>query len=112
MPKIAMCVCGQPLVATLAFSKKEFVCADCLRTYTFFGPDPADETPELIAKCEEQRTKWETLSEGWIPTGAFYRDCPVCRKYSEPHLRHADDDELAAHRAAQRRIEHAGGVIA
>lgn len=44
---------GEPLVATVEFPKKEWICVVCRRTYAFFDPTPAPPTPELNARYEE-----------------------------------------------------------
>jgi hypothetical protein len=57
----AVCrVDGEPLVSTLAFYQAEFVCVVCGRTYGFLEPDGADNTPELQARYEELRARWQT----------------------------------------------------
>lgn len=111
MSKVAMCHrCKEPLVFTYAFSGKEFVCVKCGRTYTYFGPDGADETPELLARIEANNKRWKEISEGVLTGGVMLTRCleagGACVR--EPHLYHATDEELAAHNRAIDRIRKLG----
>lgn len=57
---VATCrVDGEPLVMTFEFPKYEFICQVCKKLYDFFGPKPADETPELLARYEELKAEYE-----------------------------------------------------
>lgn len=103
-PPIAMCACGEPLVATFAFAKEEFICIRCTRMYGWLEPRAAAETPELLARMEENKTLWETVSAGLIPAGGRYRECDACTIGAGIHSDHATADELLAHDAAMMRI--------
>lgn len=57
-----MAVCrvdGEPLVSTMAFIYKEFVCVVCGRTYGWLDPEAVDPTPELEKRGKELRGRWE-----------------------------------------------------
>lgn len=101
--KVAMCSCDAPLVSTLAFRHFEFYCLDCGRRYGFLDPRPADETPELIARCDAYLAEWSALSEGLISEGGRRSDCATCVD-GEEHTLHATADERAAHEAALERL--------
>jgi hypothetical protein len=110
MTKVAMCtVCkNEPLVCTFVFKKKEFICLGCGRTFEFFGPASADETPELLEKMHSREKAWKELSNGYMPVGMVrVDDCEECkqpgRDYS--HKDHATEKELEAHEAAKERID-------
>lgn len=104
---IAICrSCGEPLVMTMAWRGFEFICMKCGRLETYFGPAAAEESPALIARCDELKAEWVALHDGLLPAGAYLTRCRDagggCR--TEPHRRHATPEELAAHEAAAARI--------
>ena len=51
--------CGEPLIMTLKFPGKEFVCVGCRRTWGFLDPTPVESTPELDARYQELKAKWD-----------------------------------------------------
>lgn len=106
-PKIAMCACGEPLVCTFHFYKKEFVCVRCGRTYEFFGPSPADETPKLLARMEENEKLWNEIEDGYLVKGMILRDtCELCQTSGDySHKDHATPEELEKHEQAAMRID-------
>lgn len=56
---IATCPkCREPLIGTIKFPKKEFICVACRRTWGFLDPQPMEATPEL-------QTRYETLKATW-----------------------------------------------
>lgn len=56
---VATCpVDGEPLVSTFEFPKYEFICVVCDRLYGFLQPQPAQETPELMARHDELREQY------------------------------------------------------
>lgn len=97
--RIAMCACGEPLVATFAFRGYEFFCMTCGRKYTYFGPQGQDATPELIARSDAAEAALRAIEKDTIP-GGMYRlgSCDACK--AEPHLTHATPEELVASEAA------------
>lgn len=48
-----------PLISTLAFTYKEFVCLECGGQFGFVEPKPAEETPELSARYEALQAEWD-----------------------------------------------------
>ena len=61
---IATCpACGEPLVLTLKFRGKEFICIECRRLWGFVDPMPKEETPELLARLAELKARWEAEQE-------------------------------------------------
>ena len=59
-PPVATCPsCGEPLVMTLKFRGKEFICVECGRTWGFVEPTPKEETPELLDRLAELNAKWK-----------------------------------------------------
>ena len=57
---IATCPkCKEPLIMTLKFRGKEFICVECRSLWGFVEPIPAEETPELMTRLKELRAKWE-----------------------------------------------------
>lgn len=107
-----MCRCGEPLVSTFAFSKKEFICVRCGSLYELLQPQGADETPELLARMEELRAEWEPIGAALLGGGLMLTSCAECSRTGEPHLDHATAAEVAAHEAALARVREiqAGGV--
>ena len=57
--------CREPLIGTLRFRGKEFVCVGCGRLWGFVDPIPTESTPELEARYRELKAKWDKE-----PTGA------------------------------------------
>jgi hypothetical protein len=58
-PPVATCPsCSEPLIMTLKFRGKEFICVACRRLWGFVEPTPAESTPELLARLEELRAQW------------------------------------------------------
>lgn len=105
MTKIAMCACGEPLVCTFHFYKKEFVCVRCGRTYEFFGPTGADETPERIERMEENEKLWNEIEEGYLVKGMIRRECELCSTSGDySHKDHASKEDLEKHEAAEKRL--------
>jgi len=103
MSKVAMCRdCNVPLVMTFAFRAAEFYCLECGRTYGFFGPSPADETPELLGDMRAREAEWEEHAGRHLLTvGARRTDCSTCSTNGEDHVAHATDEERAADKAAR-----------
>lgn len=51
---------GEPLILTFERPKKEFCCLICGRWYEYLEPRPAPvETPELAARLEELKARWD-----------------------------------------------------
>lgn len=104
MAKIAMCVCGEPLVMTFLYRGKEFYCIQCGRTYAYLSPVAAEETPERLARMQELRDTFRRLVDGIMIDGGFHEDCKECALRGEGHSRHATDAEREADKAARRRL--------
>lgn len=107
MSRIATCPsCGDVLVMTMAWRRKEFVCLGCGSLWEFLEPQPADETPELLALIDVRKAEWATLSDGLLAGGVMLTSCREAggRCGTEPHYRHAPAEEIAAHEAAAARI--------
>ena len=51
--------CGEPLVSTLEFRKKEFICVPEQRLWEFLEPVGKPETPELVARHDELREQYK-----------------------------------------------------
>ena len=51
--------CGEPLIATFKFRGKEFVCVECHKLWGFVDPTPVESTPELDARYQELKAKWD-----------------------------------------------------
>lgn len=61
---VATCpACGEPLVGTLKFRGKEFICVECRRLWGFVEPTPKDATPELLERLAELKAKWKAENE-------------------------------------------------
>lgn len=56
--------CGEPLIMTLRFPGKEFICVECRRLWGFVEPTPKEETPEIRARYEELKAKWDEEVKG------------------------------------------------
>lgn len=103
--RMATChIDDEPLVMTFAFRGKEFICMSCGSRYTYFGPKPAGETPELDARHDVLKAQWEELSDGLISSGAMYESCATCKASHQIHLAHATPEEVIAHNSALQRI--------
>ena len=57
--------CDEPLISTLKFPKKEFICVVCRRTWSFLEPKPVEATPELEARYKVLKAKWDVENK-WI----------------------------------------------
>ena len=107
--KVAMCICGEPLVSCMVFRKFEFFCVRDGRKYTFFGPEAAEETPELLKRMDENEALFDRLAEGVISDGGMKIDsCEICRDRHEPHAYHATEAEREADRQARARLAAVG----
>jgi hypothetical protein len=98
---------GEPLVSTLVFSKKEFVCVVCGRTYGFMEPVAAPETPKIKRRQKTLEKKWNKLIDGYMPNSDFWRrDCEMCQPgdRAAAHRNHATPQELEAHEKAVERM--------
>jgi hypothetical protein len=51
--------CGEPLIVTLRVPGKEFVCVECKGLWEFLEPNPVEATPELEARYQELKAKWD-----------------------------------------------------
>lgn len=51
--------CKEPLIGTIRFPKKEFICVACRRTWGFLDPYPVEATSELKARYEELKAIWD-----------------------------------------------------
>lgn len=62
-PRIAMCPrCpDEVLVATFRWPQAEFYCLACKGHFGWLDPRPAEETPELLERCEVVRVAFEGL---------------------------------------------------
>lgn len=59
-PRMATCYDDdEPLVMTFEMDGKEFVCVVCGRWYEFFEPKAASPTPELQARHDELKAKYD-----------------------------------------------------
>ena len=106
MTKVAMCVCGSPLIMTFHWRAREFYCIDCGRLYDFFGPEAVEETPELLEKMEQYQEEWrENAGSKLLTFGAFHEGCEKCKGMKEEHMRHASPAELEANKEAVAWIE-------
>lgn len=63
--------CHVPLVMTFLVPKQEFYCLDCGAWSAFLDPEPADETPELLADMEARKARFRELA---TDGGYGYRD--------------------------------------
>lgn len=50
--------CSEPLILTLRFPGKEFICVCCRKLWRFVDPTPAEATPERITRHQVLETKW------------------------------------------------------
>lgn len=58
-PPIALChACDEPLVSTMEFPGKEWICVVCRRTYEYFGAKQGESTPELMDRHNELRDQY------------------------------------------------------
>ena len=63
-PPMAMCpACDEPLVSTLEFKYKEFICMGCGRKWEFLSPRAAVATPELEARQAELAEQYRVERE-------------------------------------------------
>jgi hypothetical protein len=116
--KRPMAVCPvdrEPLIATLAFPKKEFICICCGRLYEFMfqnGPAAADPTPELDARYAELKAEWDEHVGGkLIPPRSWRLDtCDKCHSGGEYHREHATEQELAEHEEALAWLRERAGL--
>lgn len=99
-PTRRVCVCGEPLIPTFAFSGSEYACVVCGRTFAMFGADSQPDTPALVARYEELLSVWQENTRGLLSGGVMLRTCSDCSRFFEPHICHASPDELAAHERA------------
>ena len=58
---------GEPLMSTFRYPGAEFVCMVCGSAYGFLAPTPKEETPELKARHDELRARFDA---GETPGGA------------------------------------------
>lgn len=98
----------EPLVLTLAFRGKEFICLGCGTLYEFFGPRGEQDTPELTEKMDLRKQQWIEITAGHIPHGSSFRDCEKCTFGEYDHLGHATPQQLADHEAALARMKAVG----
>ena len=50
---------GEPLISTFEFRGFEFICMVCGQKYGFLAPVGKPETPELIARHDELKAKYD-----------------------------------------------------
>lgn len=64
-PKVAMCPRDrdEPLVCTFDRRGYEFTCLKCGGWYGWLDPLPADETPELLALCEQRKQEYASRAK-------------------------------------------------
>lgn len=59
-PPMATCPTdGEPLIMTFEHAGAEFLCMECGRWFGFLAPTPAVETPELTARYEALRARFD-----------------------------------------------------
>lgn len=98
---VAVCRCGAPLVSTMVFPKKEWVCVECAATYGMFDANSKTTTDELWERYEALRALWVEHAVPRLRVGRWWlRDCEKCSPRAEYHEAHATDEERAAHQAA------------
>lgn len=51
--------CDEPLIATVKFRGKEFVCVACKALWEFLQPKAVEATPELHARYDELKAQWD-----------------------------------------------------
>ena len=56
--------CGEPLISTLRFHGYEFICVVCKRLWGFVEPTPVESTPELTARYQELKARWDEVLDG------------------------------------------------
>ncbi len=98
---MAMCRCGAPLIATMAFPKAEFYCLECGAHLGFLDPYPAEATADLIARQEALQAEWDEHAGPKLRVGRWWlRDCGKCGVGHDYHEVHATEAEREAHGAA------------
>ena len=64
-PPLATCTrCSAPLISTLLWHGKEFVCIECGLHLGFVEPQPAEDTAELRERYEALLAEWAQATEG------------------------------------------------
>lgn len=101
--RIAVCSCGSPLIFTFAFSGREYYCLDCGRQEDIFA-DRVPTTARLRKRLSKLQEEWAKIGPRLLSGGVMLKDCLTCSMTGEPHIRHATDEERAAHTAAMERL--------
>ena len=55
--------CDEPLISTIKFRGKEFICVACRRLWEFLQPKAAEVTPELQTRYDELKAQWDKEQE-------------------------------------------------
>lgn len=108
MSRVAICYCGEPLISTFMFSGAEYFCVRCGASLGMFDTESKEMTPELRKRAEANEKKWHSISKGLLTGGVMFRNCDTCSKENTPHLNHATQEELQAHKKALKKLERIG----
>lgn len=93
--KIDVCDCGSPLVWTLVFDYKEWLCLECGCAYEMMMTNSVVETPELKHKKKLYEKIWHTLVGfgGFLPIGRYHDS--TCKKcVGDNHHEHLSEKEI------------------
>lgn len=105
-PEVIVCEdCGEPLIGTMMFPYKEWLCAKCGTVTEFLG-NPRVEDPDgtLRKKRAELAAKYFDISFDIVGQQCQRTDCEKCNTSSENHVEHMSDEQKAADRAARKRL--------
>jgi hypothetical protein len=112
MPKLATCPkCKEPVVMTMMFPYKEFLCVCCGWSGGFFDPIPApeDEVEEKTKRYEHLESQFMKATKDLISHSARRVDCKVCYEKREPHQKHMTEEEKTADLGARRALNELVG---
>lgn len=92
--------CGEPLIPTIAWRKKEFICICCGRLWEFLQP-VGKHGPEIEARYDELKAEWDEHASGIMPDESEFwrRSCDQCNGMPPGgHLTHAAKEEIEGDR--------------
>lgn len=103
--KICVCpVCGNPLIATMAFAGAEWFCWECRWKGGVFHEKTINSAPELEKKLEVDTVKFDEIRHDLWLGGQRVAGCKKCEKRKELHAHHLTKKEKA-------RCERARGMV-
>jgi hypothetical protein len=112
MSRVAACPeCKEPVVSTLIFPYKEFLCVCCGWTGGYLDPVA---TPDKLADAamkrhDEYREKFKVATKGLVAHSGWRADCEKCAT-DKCHCNHITDDERVSDATAREALNELVGA--